>query len=184
MNNESKIAIMVEGAIMIALALVLSYVKIFEMPYGGSITLEMIPLVIMAFRRGAKWGVLTAFVHSLIQMFLGFSNVLYCPTLFSQIGCILLDYILGFSVLGLAGFFRNIMSNKTAAIITGVIVVCLLRYLCSFISGVWLWGAYAPEGMNTCVYSLVYNGSYMLPDTIITLIVCLLLNKASSKIFK
>ena len=90
-KTVTKTQLLVEGALMIALATILSYIKLFSLPYGGAITLEMIPLVLMAYRNGTKWGVFTAFVHSVLQLIIGFSNVMYCPTLLTQIGCILLD---------------------------------------------------------------------------------------------
>lgn len=184
MNKNSKTVIMVEGAMLIALATALSYLKLFEMPFGGSITLEMIPLVIMGLRRGPKWGCLTGFVHGLLQMIIGFSNVLYCATLLSQIGCILLDYLLAFTVLGLAAIAAKPFSkNKKVGYIVGSVIVCALRFVCSFLSGWILWGSYAPEGMNPAYYSLVYNGAYMLPDTIIVAIVIGILAFTVPKIF-
>lgn len=102
MKTRSKTQVLVEGALMIALATVLSYIKLFSLPQGGAITLEMIPLVLMGLRNGTKWGCFTGFVHGLLQMMLGFENVLYCQTLAAQVGCILLDYLLAFTVLGLA----------------------------------------------------------------------------------
>lgn len=168
MNTSSKTRIMVEGAMLIALATVLSFLKFGEMPFGGSITLEMIPLVVMGFRNGPKWGVFTGFVHGLLQMIIGFSNVMYCATLLAQIGCILLDYLLAFSALGLGIVFAfGYKKNKIVGAVCGSVVVGALRFLCSFISGIVLWGSYAPEGMNVALYSLIYNGSYMLVDTII-----------------
>ena len=69
---KTQTRILVEGALMIALTLVLSYVKIFDLPYGGSISLEMIPLVLMSFRNGTKAGVLTSFAYSILGLILGF----------------------------------------------------------------------------------------------------------------
>ena len=184
MSRNSKTRILVEGAMLIALATVLSYLKIFEMPFGGSITLEMLPLVIMGLRRGPKWGCLTGFVHGLLQMIIGFSNVMYCATLISQIGCILLDYLLAFSVLGLAPLFASLLkNNKKIGFIVGSVCVCILRFLCSFLSGWLLWGSYAPEGMNAAYYSLVYTGAYMLPDTIILAVVVAILAYTVPKLF-
>lgn len=185
MSKKNNLLILVEGAMLIAVATVLSYLKIFEMPFGGSITLEMLPLIIMGLRRGAKWGVLTGFVHGLIQMIIGFSNVMYCNTLLAQAGCILLDYLLAFSVLGLALIFARflISKNKVAAYVTGSVIVCVLRFICSFLSGWLLWGSYAPEGMAAPVYSFLYNGAYMLPDTIIVAVVIAILAAKTPKLF-
>lgn len=177
--------LVVEGALMIALATALSYLKIFDMPQGGSITLEMLPLIIMGLRNGVKWGTLTGFVHGVIQMVIGFENVMYCPTILSQFGCIMLDYVLAFSVLGLPLICKFFFGKKHdfAGVIAGTVFVCLLRFACSFLSGVLLWGSYAPEGQSPVVYSLVYNGSYMLPDTIICVVVVVLMYKIAPKLF-
>ncbi len=184
MIHSSKTKILTEAAIMIAMATVLSYIKIFELPQGGSITLEMVPLIIMSYRHNTKWGLLTALVHGLLQMVTGIQNVLYCPTLLSQMGCILLDYLMGFGVLGLAGGISRALKGGVKGIVTGTLCACVLRYLCSFLSGFLLWGAYAPEGMSPAFYSLVYNASYMIPDTVIVIVVCLLLYKANPKLYK
>ena len=78
----SKTRILVEGAMMIALSTILSMIPLFSMPYGGTVTLlSMLPLVLMAFRHGTKWGVFTAFVHSVLQLLLGLSNLTYCATI-------------------------------------------------------------------------------------------------------
>ena len=144
MNKSfSNTRIMVEGALMIALATILSMIKVFEMPFGGSVTLlSMMPIILMSFRHGTRWGVLTAFVHSVLQLVLGFNNVGYCATLLSQIGCILLDYILAFTALGLADAIGKPFKNRLVGIIVGTAVVCLLRFVCSWLSGILIWGSY------------------------------------------
>ncbi len=183
LNKKTKI--MVEGALMIALATAMSFVMIFNLPYGGSVTLEMVPLVVMSYRHGAKWGFLTAFIHGIIQMMIGFGNVMACPTIISQLGCILLDYLLGFGVLGFAYAIGKLSRLKGVGyILAGSIGACFLRWLCSFISGFWLWGAYAPEGMNPFVYSAVYNASYMAPSAVIVVIVLVLLYKINPHLFE
>ena len=169
--RKSKTQILVECALMIALATVLGYIPIFEMPQGGSITLcSMMPIILASYRHGAKWGIFTGFVHGLIQMFLGFKNVLYCTTLLTMAGCVLLDYLIAFTALGAACIFAKPFHNKTLGVIVSTAVVGLIRYLCSFLSGVLIWGGYAPEDMPVWLYSLTYNGSYMIPEIIITCI--------------
>jgi len=185
MSKSTNVRTLVEGAMLIALATILSYIKLFELPYGGSITLEMLPLVIMGLRNGTKWGCLTGFVHGLLQMIIGFSNVLYCATLLSQIGCILLDYLLAFTVLGLAPVFVGICGkNKKLGYVVGSVIAGLLRFACSFLSGWLLWGSYAPEGTGPVIYSLTYNGSYMIPDIIILAVVVAILAATAPKIFR
>ena len=183
LNTSSKTRILVEGAMLIALAMILSMIKLYELPQGGSLTLEMLPLVIMGERHGAKWGCFTGFVHGLLQMFLGFSNVLYCQTLIAMIGCILLDYLLAFTVLGLSPLFSCRFKNRAAGLVMGGVICGLLRFACSFLSGWLLWGSYAWEGWNPALYSLVYNGSYMIPNIIILAIVIAILAKAAPKLF-
>jgi thiamine transporter len=154
---------------MIAMATVLGYIPIFQMPMGGTVTLcSVAPLVMVSFRHGAKWGVFTGAVHGLIQMFLGFENVLYCKTIWAMLGCILLDYIIAFAATGLSCVFGAGFKNRTVAAAVGTTATGLIRYLCSFLSGILIWGAYAPEGTPVWVYSLTYNGSYMIPEIIIT----------------
>lgn len=182
-KTASKTRILVEGALMIALTTALSYIKFMDMPMGGSVTLEMMPIILMGYRHGVKWGCFTGFVHGFLQMILGFSNVLYCTTLLSQIGCILLDYILAFTVLGLSGLFANVFPNKFAGLMTGSILACALRFGCSYLSGYLLYGSWAPEGMHPAYYSLIYNGAYMLPSAILVCVVLAILYKVAPKLF-
>lgn len=185
MKNTSNTKVLVEGAMLIALATILSYIKFYEMPFGGSITLEMLPLVIMGLRNGTKWGCFTGFVHGLLQMIIGFSNVMQCATLLAQIGCILLDYLLAFSVLGLAPLFAGLFKkNKRVGFIVGSVIVGFLRFVCSFLSGWLLWGSYAPKGMSAVHYSFVYNASYMIPDTLILAVIVGILAYSTPKLFR
>ena len=155
----------------------------------GIVTLfSMLPIVLMSFRHGAKWGLLTAFVHSLLQLIMGIKNVGYCATLGAQIACILLDYVCAFSVLGLASAFSKPIKNRAVGVCTGTAVVCLLRFVCHFLSGIYLWGSYKEyydwaANMSTPIYSLVYNGNYMLPELIITVIGAVLLVRGASRLF-
>lgn len=167
--KTNKTRILVECALMIAIATVLGYIPLFELPQGGSITLcSMVPLVIASMRHGARWGVLTGGVHGLIQMMLGIKNVTYCTTLWTMAGCILLDYILAFAVLGLTCMFAARFKNRSAGIAVGTVTTGLLRLFCSFLSGILIWGAYAPEGTPVWLYSLGYNSSYMIPEIVLT----------------
>ena len=189
-QTVSRTRIMVEGALMIAMATVLSMIQIFQMPFGGGVTLfSMLPLVVMSFRHGTKWGLLTAFVHSVLQLMMGFSNVGYCPTLISQIGCILLDYILAYTALGLADMIGKPFKNRLVGVSVGAGAVCLIRFVCSWLSGILLWGSYQSyydwaAGMPTWLYSLIYNGNYMLPETVLTIIGAVILVKAAAPLFK
>ncbi len=154
---------------MIALSTLLAYIPIFEMPQGGSVTLcSMLPIMMASWRHGLKWGLFTGFAHGLLQMMFGLENVMYATTLLAMVGCILLDYILAFTVLGSADLFRRMLKNQAAGIAVSCVIVGLLRLVCSFLSGVLIWGAYAPPEMPVWLYSLTYNSSYMIPEIIIT----------------
>lgn len=202
MENKSKIRILTESAIMIALATVLSMFKIWEAPYGGSVTvLSMAPIIILSLRRGVKAGLLAGFAHSLIQLLLGLNNVAWIPDAGGIVVCILTDYILPFTVLGLAGCFRKVKftgndtTNLVIAAILGTLLVTLLRYLCHIVSGAVIWYAldlewYAddPEHIvhkyGAWLFSVIYNGGYMIPEIITTTVATPLLAVAVSKVKK
>ena len=178
MNTKTKTNCLTQCAVMIALAVVLSKIEIPLWAQGGSLTLaSMVPIILLSYRLGTKWGFAGALGYSLIQMMLGFSNVMYCPTLGTQILCILLDYVIAYSCLGLASLLGKALNSKKGKILLGTALVCFIRFICHYISGIVLWGSYAPEGTPVWIYSLTYNGGYMLPESIITIVVMLALSK-------
>lgn len=169
---------LVESAVMLAIGTVLS-VLTFSMPwaFGGGITFcSMLPLVIIAHRYGTRWGLFTAFAYSVLQLLLGISNVQYAPDFITAIGIILLDYTIAFTVIGLSACFNGIIKNRLLSIAMGIVFTFALRFVCHFISGWIIWDALWPNEMEWAspYYSLVYNGSYMLPELIITAVVALL----------
>ena len=118
-KTYSKTRILVECALMIAVGTVLSNIRIFTMPNGGSITLlSMLPFVLVSFRHGIKWGLFTGFVNSLLQMLLGFWAP-PVPTFLYFLGEVLLDYVLAFMALGLADLFARPFSNRAVGIAVG-----------------------------------------------------------------
>ncbi len=172
---------MTESAIFIALGTILRILKI-DLPFGGGVTIaSMLPLVIISHRWGWKWGTLTAFVYSLIQLMLGLDNVGYATTFATAVGVIFLDYIIAYTVIGLSGIFDNIMGRTRAAMAVGIAVTFTLRFLCHLITGVWIWGGWMPETfMNMTMtspwlYSFLYNGWYMLAELIVTEIIAMLI---------
>ena len=173
--QHNKTNVLVEGAIMIALATVLSFIRVVKLPWGGSITLlSMLPIVLFSIRRGIKAGLTVSFLFSLVQFIQGIMDGLFGWGLTpgSLIACIFLDYLLAFTVLGLAGIFRK---KGVPGWIAGIAFAILLRFTMHFLGGViiWqsfgqLWGEFFTE--NTVLYSLLYNGAYMLPEMIFTII--------------
>ena len=179
MKNKSKerVLSLTEGAICVALAFVLELLFVWLngvlgisalLPFGGTITVSVLPIIYYSYRRGAAWGIFTGIIYAVLQMALGF----YIPpakTIGALILCILLDYILAFTVMGCASMIAKLFGAKRLlGYSIGAAGVCLVRFASSFLSGVILWGEYAPEGMNVWVYSLVYNASYMIPNAILT----------------
>lgn len=171
MRNESKTRLlaMVEGALMVALTIVLDLLPLPSWPQGGSITVAMIPVIYYSYRRGARWGLLAGVVHAGIQMITGW----YAPpagTFVALVLCVLLDYVLAFALLGGADLIARPFGKRLRLLGYGVGALCvtLIRFVCSFLSGGILWTSYAPEGMNVWLYSLGYNASYMIPNAILT----------------
>ncbi len=171
MDKKVDVQVMVESAIMIALAVVLSFFKILQMPQGGSVSLAMIPILLLAFRRGPLCGISSGIIFGVISLTI--DGVIYHPL------SVLFDYTLAFGVLGVAGFFKK----NYPGIIAGTVVGVALRFVCSLISGAVLFAEYAPEGQNPWVYSVIYNGTYMLPELIICVVVLVVLFSAAKKLF-
>ena len=206
-----------ESAMLLAVAIVLELVsKMFipEMPFGGQITLvSMLPVVLISYRHGVKWGLVSAFTYALLEMAIGTKTVMaaFQPGYFDDgvlIGNALimcfLDYVVAFTVLGLGGVFRNRISNSGVALMTGSLVALGARYVAHIASGYILfagyaewfftqegfpsWGATLVEtmspGMLGFLYSVVYNGIYMIPEMIFTAVVALLLARVPKIITK
>ncbi|MEG1426699.1 MAG: energy-coupled thiamine transporter ThiT [Oscillospiraceae bacterium] len=160
---------MVTTAIMIALAGVLSMIKIWQMPLGGSVTLlSMLPIALLSIQYGVKWGLASAFLYSLLQMSLDLGGLMswgLTPLIF--VGAILFDYVLAYTAIGLAGIFRK---KGISGICLGIGIGLTIRFFSHFISGSIVFSAFCPEGWNVFLYSLAYNGTYMLPEMIFTVI--------------
>jgi thiamine transporter len=168
-----KTKIMCECAVMLALSIALSYVEIYKMPMGGSITLlSMLPVLFVGVKHGLKWGLGTSLLFAAFQLIQGIAggNVfVYCNTAAIVILCALFDYIVPFGILGLSGFaWVKKHGFSRARILLTFSVLIAARFVCHFITGVFIWGQWA-EGMSRELYSLIYNGQYMLPELILTI---------------
>ena len=173
---------------MVALATVLSMVKVYEAPFGGSVTLlSMAPIIILSMRHGVKVGLSGAFVYSILQLLLGLGSVAWVPSAEGVVLCVLLDYIIPFTLLGFAGIFRNVrftkndVANLVISAILGTILVTALRFVCHIVSGAVIWYAldlewYADDPTHIVhkygawMFSFVYNGTFMIPEIIETVI--------------
>ena len=156
-------------AIMMALATILSIFPKISAPYGGSITVgSMLPIMLMSMLLGPKWGVPVAIGYSVIQMLMDISKVAsWGLSIGVFVGCLILDYILAFSVLCTANIFGTKTMPRMAC---GVAVAGMLRYVCHFFSGWLFFGTWAEEGFSAFTWSVVYNGAYMIPDTVICIV--------------
>ena len=153
-TSSSKTKMLVEGGLVIAMAQILSMYVIYQMPQGGAVkAANLVPLLI--------YGIAYGIVHFL----LGFKFSIHYMS-------IVLDYILAYGAIGIAGFFGG---SGTVKAFFGAVYAILTRFAMSAISGVVVFGSYAPEGTSPWIYSLTYNATYMLPDMVINLVVLALL---------
>ena len=152
------------ASLCIALAFILSYVKLYEMPQGGSVTLaSMLPIFMFAYAYGVGPGLAIGFAYGLLQFVQG--GWFVHPIQF------LLDYPLAFAMLGFAGIARKLPDNW--GMIPGILLGAFMRFLCAFLTGVFFWGDGAGE-QNVLVYSAVYNGTYLIPETIICMVIAMI----------
>ena len=215
MTNKTKR--LTESAMLLAVAIVLELVsKMFipEMPFGGQVTLvSMLPVVLISYRHGVKWGLVSGVAYALLEMAIGAKTVAaaFQPGYFGDetmivnalIMCVL-DYLVAFTALGLGGVFRNRIENPGLGLMCGAIVALGARYLAHIASGYILfsgwaewfftqegfpaWGAQLVQDLSAealgLVYSVVYNGMYMLPEIVITAVVALLLGRVPKIVTK
>lgn len=178
---------LVLSAVMVGLAIVLSLIKLFQLPLGGSITLcSMLPILIIGYKYGPKWGMFTGFVYSMVQLLLdagllaGFAGMHWQ----SVVGSVLLDYVIAFSVLGLAGIY----GKGFGRFMLGMVTCVVLRFVSHVISGVVIFYAYAfdsnsfPANLlflrgHVFLYSAAYNGMFLLPELALCLVAGALLYK-------
>lgn len=178
-KSHLKLRALCEGAVMVALAQVLSYVKLFELPQGGSVGIGMLPIFIYCARWGFGPGMLASFAYSVLQLLL---DGAYAWGWQSIIG----DYILAFTVLGFAGLFHK----QKYGFFIGSAVGSAARFIVHYLTGVLVWGEYMPEtffGMTMTTpwfYSALYNGSYMALDLVMCLLIGWLLWKPLGKYFR
>ena len=215
MTNKTKR--LTESAMLLSVAIVLelcSKMFIPELPFGGQVTLvSMLPVVLISYRHGVKWGLVSGVAYAMIEMAIGAKTVTaaFQPGYFGD-GVMLLnalimcalDYLVAFTVLGLGGIFRDRIENRGKALCCGAIVALGCRYLAHILSGYILfagwaewfftqdgfpaWGAslvasLSPEVLGL-LYSVVYNGMYMIPEMVLTTIAAALIARNSKIVTK
>ena len=180
-RQSTNVQTLTECAVMLALSFALSAAKLFEMPMGGSVTIaSMLPVMLISIKYGVGVGIPTAFLYSLTQLLQAFAtaNVFpYCETPLALALCIVFDYVLPFTVLGLAGIFLKLPLSKKSEINVyyGITSAVTVRFICHFITGVVIWGQWAPDGMGKYLYSFLYNASFLSVDFAICIISAVLM---------
>lgn len=172
-NKNMTVRKLTEGAVMIALAEILGMIPLYRMPWGGSVDLAMLPIILFCVRWGFGPGMIVSFAHGILQMLLdgGFAYGWQS---------ILGDYLVAYAVLGFGGLCKGKWVPAT-------LVACVMRFLVHYVVGATIWAEYMPETffnmtMTTpWIYSALYNGAYMLVDTIAVLAVFFLLSKTPIK---
>lgn len=170
-TNKTHRAIrsLTEGAILIALAEILSFLPLYKFPWGGSIDLAMLPILLFCCRWGFGPAMLVSGAHAILQMLFEGGIAIGWESIIG-------DFLIAYAVLGLAGLFRG-------KFCLGAVVACTARFLVHYVVGATIWAAYMPPeffGMTMTTpwfYSALYNGAYMLPDLVMILAVYLLLSK-------
>ena len=174
MKNQ-KLRVLTESAILIALAEILSLLPFYKLPWGGSIDLAMLPIIVLCVRRGFGPGMLGATAHAILQMLLEGGIAIGWQSIVG-------DFLVAYMVLGLAGLFKG-------KFVPATLIACIARFLVHYVVGATIWAEYMPEsffGMTMTtpwLYSALYNGAYMLPDMILVLIAGLLLLRTPAKKF-
>ena len=174
MEKKTKLRCLTECAILIAIATVLSFIKLYKLPLGGSITaLSMLPILLAGYRNGFRWSVTASFTYAFLQLMVDIAEIAsWGLTAGIFIGAVVFDYLLAYGSLCLAGLFRN----KKYGLVWGTAVALPVRFIMHFISGYIFFASWAPEGYTPFAYSVAYNGSYMLPELIITVVAAVIVS--------
>lgn len=173
MQSHKQLRALTEGAILIALAEILSFLPLYKMPWGGSVDLAMLPIILYCVRWGFGAGMVASFAHAVLQMLFEGGIAIGWQSIIG-------DFIVAYSVLGLAGLFKG-------NFFLGTVVACVARFLVHYVVGATIWAEYMPETffnmtMTTpWIYSALYNAAYMLPDMVVILVIGAILLKTPAK---
>ena len=172
--KRNQVRIMTEIGMAVALSVILNFIPLWRMAQGGSVSLEMLPILIIALRWGTGPGMMAGVVYGLVQLALG-------PFIIHP-AQLVLDYPLAYKLVGLAGIFSNKVNLKTKSSTYGWLLLSVLtgglgRFISHLLSGAIFFAQYAPEGQNPWVYSAIYNISYLLPALLLSYIIIIPLTK-------
>lgn len=173
-DTENRTFQLVLSAVMVALATVLSVVPVMQLPFGGSVTLfSQVPIIAVSWILGVPWGLASGLAYGILQILVGgIGNFSYVQGMLAYIILVFADYVIPFTCLGFGGMFKRVIKNPYAAATVGTLLVCFVRWFSHFISGATIWTEYAPDTAIKAVlaYSASYNASYMVPETVITVL--------------
>lgn len=156
---------------MISLSLVLERIKLFSMPFGGSVTLgHYVPLILISYKYGAFKGIITSFIFSIVNMAFSF-KVPPAKSIQSFFALIIFDYILPYIVIGAVSFFGKFFKKSPNKIYIETATSFILKILISSFSGVVIWKEYIPFDSEIWIYSLIYNSLYLIPEYLITILI-------------
>ena len=179
LTRSQLIKRLVISAIFIAVSIALNELTPIKFPVGGSVTFfSMVPLALIGWQYGLGWGMVCGAAMGVLDMVIGgLGNFAYVAGIGAYLILIFADYFVAFGVMGLSGMFKGKLHNATLELALGAGVACVLRFVCHFISGVTIWADYAGGFASVWLYSLTYNGGYMLPELIITVIGCVIISR-------
>ena len=167
-KTKKSLLALTECSIMIALSTVLSVLKIIDLPYGGSITAaSMLPIVVAVYRHGGIWGIGVALVNSTIQLLFGMNTLSYAVNWQAAVAIIVFDYIAAFSVFALSAVFKKHIKGQNIAVLCGVLLASVLRFISHTVVGCTVWAGISIPTGAAIIYSISYNATYMIPETII-----------------
>ncbi|MBN7274851.1 energy-coupled thiamine transporter ThiT [Ligilactobacillus pobuzihii] len=183
-QTKNSTRLLTETAIMSALSIVLSYIVIFRMPQGGSVSLVLLPLIFLGLRRGPVWACTAGAICGVVQLMFGgyFLNPLQ----------VIFDYVLSFGTVGFAGFFakplQGALQEKNQGKIFGYTLAAsflggFMAYLNNVISGIVFYAEYTPKGQSVFAYSTIYNATYMIPEALASMVIVWLLAVRAPKLF-
>ena len=180
-ERTAKTRVLTESAILVALSIAIFTVSdLLPWPfvYGGSFSLfGQVPIIIVSYRHGIKNGLAASMTLAIFEMIIGYRNFTYVTGIIAYLIVAFADYIVAFGCLGLGGMFRGKLGKQSTELVLGGIIVCIIRFICHFISGVTIWRGYCPEDMAIATYSFFYNGSYMAIELVLTVIGLLTVGK-------
>lgn len=180
MMNHRKTKMLCEAALMLAFAQILSYLRLYHFPQGGSVDLAMLPIVLFAVRYGVGWGTLVGLVFGLMQYLIGLSTAIDWTSM-------VCDYLVAYTLLG---FGAALARKGKKPMVSGTLLGGALRFLAHFAVGAVVWGKYMPDmflGMTMTspwLYSFLYNAPYMVLSTLLVMVVSMLLDRYLGKYFR